>query len=145
MFRFNGIGLGFAGVSTPDREGNCTATKWFTVFYLPVIPLSRHKIKPIEFRGNSMSYQILSNENMNFREVLTTYFYGWILFPALILIPFGLLAFMGTPEFNAIFPMPKWAPFVFIALAIVWLAISVWKLKDWDQDRWIQKSSQPRP
>lgn len=140
MFRLNGVGLGFAGVSTPDLEGNCTATQWFTIFFVPVFPIARFKVKPLRKVPFQFEYQVLSKQKLVFREVLKTYFYGWILFPLMIFGPFLLLGGLGTPEAEKAFGIPEWTQLPFILLSIAWLGVAVWRLRTWDCERWFKKA-----
>lgn len=138
MFRINGIGFGFAGVSHPDAEGNCYATQWFTFVFLPLFPVARYKIKPL--KKVPFQFQITSQSALVLQEVLSTYLYGWILFPLLILGPFLALALAATPEAEVAFKIPTWTQMPLIALSILYLVVSVWKLKDWDYERWFKKA-----
>ena len=140
MFRLNGVGLGFAGVSKPDHEGNCTATQWFTIFFAPIFPIARFKVKPMRTVPFQFQYQTLSRQKLVLAEVLKTYLYGWILFPLMIFGPFLALGLAGTPEAEKAFGIPDWTQLPFIVAGIAWLAVAVWRLRTWDYERWFRKA-----
>lgn len=129
MFRINGIGLSFDGVSKPDHEGNCTATQWFTFIFIPIFPIARYKLKPIKKVPFRFEFQTISKQKIVLTEILQTYLFGWILFPALIFAPLVLVGVFANTQI----PL--------ILLAIAWLIVSVWKLRTWDYERWFKRSA----
>lgn len=141
MFRINGIGLSFDGVSKPDHEGNCTATQWFTFIFVPIFPITRYKLKPIKKVPFRFEFQTISKQKLVLTEILQTYLFGWILFPALIFAPFLALGLSATPEAEKAFGIPTWTQIPLILLAIAWLIVSVWKLRTWDYERWFKRSA----
>jgi hypothetical protein len=139
MFRINGIGFTFSGVSHPDDKGHCTATQWFTFVFLPIFPVARYLVKPLGRAPFRFQFQTLAKEKLVLNEVLQTYLYGWILFPLLLLGPALFLGFAATPEAEKAFNLPEWSQMPLIVLSILWLGVSVWKLQDWNENRWFRK------
>ncbi len=114
MSTYNGFGTSFRGVSRPNTDGVRTGTKWITLLYLPVIPLSRHhfiygKSKLTDF-GSAQEYYILSKEPLDWGEVITTYILCWLVFPLLFVIP-GVLIFVYRPSEVGLVIFTVWAVF----------------------------------
>ena len=131
MSTLNGIGTTLLGISPQNEQSEATATRWFTFFYLPIVPLKRYTVRFLPHKGSGFSYYILANEPLNWREVVLTYLYGWLLMPLLIFWPIPLVVrevwlAMGLPESLNL-------PFIFVA--IVWVIIVIWKLADWHENR----------
>ena len=51
MFTFNGIGTTLYGKKDLDAEGWYTATKFFCVLFVPVIPLACYRVKRLASTG----------------------------------------------------------------------------------------------
>lgn len=132
MSRINGIGTWLLGVEKTDQPGIYTATNWITVLFLPLIPLARHRIKPTRMQRGHMSYEILSKEKLNALEVLRTYLFGWILIPLLGFAPIVL----AVAEVQSALGIPYNYQIILQLLVMVWIIVFVWKLKDWDENRW---------
>lgn len=134
MSRINGTGTWFLGVEKSDQNGVFTATAWVTVFFFPFVPLKRYLIKPTKVGGNRFQFQTLGKTDLNWHEILLTYFYGWILMPLGFLapIPFAIVEVQNT------LGVPKMLQPIVIGLAIVWMGVYVWKLKTWDENRWLK-------
>lgn len=136
MSTINGVGTGFNGFSEFDPEGNFTATKWFTIFYFPIFPLWKGTLKRQVTECTVFQYQLLGYEKMNAREVLSTYLYGWILTPLMLLWPLVLCVkeiagAIGIPtEGNR-----SWIYMAFMIFGILYLVVAVWKWKDWMEER----------
>lgn len=124
--RINGIGVTLLGVGPMDPDGVAPATMWFTFLYLPLVPLTRYRVRFLPHKGSGFSYQVLSHEPLNWREVLKTYFVGWVLTP---LILFGPLA-IGVEEVWSGIGLPASLHLVYIAMCIAWLIVAVWRLAD---------------
>ncbi len=134
MSRINGIGTWLLGVEKTDHKGVFTATSWFTFLFLPVFPLARYVVKPLKVGGNKMSYQKLGKTKFEWGEVFRTYLCGLILMPLALLapLPFAIV------EVQTALGIPTALQPLMIGLAILWLIVFVWKLKDWDENRWLQ-------
>jgi hypothetical protein len=141
MSTINGCGTMFYGWrhSTPQS----TATKWFTLLYLPIIPLSRYALKPttdftrekfvksagqaaaalVGYGSRTDNYLVHGNTPLNWAEVLLTYARAYLLLPVLMLWPFMLVYLMrqltGThPEWEE---APWFTPALvgFVGLALI--------------------------
>lgn len=117
--RFNGCGLKFLDVHQYNVE--MKAVYWPTLFYLPIIPFYRATITYREGRVD-----ILNKEKLITREVIATYFFGWILFPLMIAGPvslgLALILFMDNGFVGT----------VLFFLGFIWSCICVWRLTSWD-------------
>jgi hypothetical protein len=51
MFTFNGTGTRLYGKRDQDADGWYTATKFFCVLYLPLLPLSAYRVRRLESTG----------------------------------------------------------------------------------------------
>ncbi|MEM1095753.1 MAG: hypothetical protein AAGJ10_14230 [Bacteroidota bacterium] len=58
-------------------EGVYTATKWWTLFYFPLVPRGRYVVRPIKQQNNPMQrsyrFQVLNKEPLGWGSVLKTY------------------------------------------------------------------------
>lgn len=136
MSTMNGVGTGFNGFSGFDPEGNFTATKWFTIFYFPVLPLWKGRLRRQVTECTVFQYQLLGYEKMTASEILSTYLYGWILTPLMLLWPLIL----SVKEIAGIIGVPtegngSWIHMILIVFGILYLAVAVWKWKDWMEER----------
>jgi hypothetical protein len=122
MFRIGGIGTTLLGVSAMDRDNVAIATHWFTFIYLPIIPLGRRRVRFFPHQGSGFSYELLSHEPLSIKEVLRTYFNGWILTPVLLLSPL-VLAFR---EVWFILGLPASWQIPYLVIALLWLVGSAW-------------------
>jgi hypothetical protein len=96
-FSYNGIGTALYSISNLDNEGNVTAIKWFTFFHLPILPLIKAKLKRTITTPKVFEFTIISYEKMLFKEVVLTYFLGWIVCPVFSLLPL-ILSFKEIAE-----------------------------------------------
>ena len=69
-----------------NKENVATATEWFMLLYLPLIPLGRYRVR---FHASG-DYEILSKEPFNFGEMARTVLYAWVAFPTLLAEPLVL-------------------------------------------------------
>lgn len=143
MARLNGIGTGFLGWRhRPD--GVSTATLWFTVAYLPVIPLRRFRLRnltdfdaersPTVFETTAAllggiawtdPIEILDRLPLQWQEIVATYLRCYVLVPLLCLWPIALTRFVfGWLEGQGIVPSQE----VVVAAALVNLAYVVFVL-----------------
>lgn len=134
----NGIGFRLIGrVNAPEQgEKLCFATVWFSFLYLPLFPIRRILVRA-EYTLNQLQYSIIKKTPLVLREVLVTYLWGWILLPLFIFWP--IITGMTIQALGVIPPSISARDTVGIVLAIiaiVWVFTVLWKLKDWDEDRW---------
>jgi hypothetical protein len=149
MSTFNGIGTKLLGFSKVDEYGCCYATKWFTIFFLPIIPLERIRIKRDTENKYVFKYHILEQgKNPDWKNILSTYLYGWVLFPLFIFTPDILCVrevahAIGVPEttFEDMYhTFDHFGIYQFMmAFSLVWTLTVIWKLKDWDEARGLPK------
>ncbi|HEY8544775.1 MAG TPA: hypothetical protein VIL36_06995 [Acidimicrobiales bacterium] len=93
---FNGFGFTMRSHTSKDPLGRQFATRWFTVFGLPLIPLERYLIE--EVGADFSSYGIGSTFSERFLvhgvtslhplEVLGSYVWSWVIGPAFVVLPF---------------------------------------------------------
>jgi hypothetical protein len=100
LIRFNGIGTYLLGVSHPNDAGVQTGTIWFTLLFMPIIPmsrLSRYRFKAGPKRGlDRQQYTFLAQGPLNIREVIKTYLMGWLVYPAFLFVPIFLMMLLGS-------------------------------------------------
>jgi len=81
LISFSGCGTGFCGATGRHGDGSFLTTKWFTLFGVPIIPISSYRVSyggsSSRFSGvvisESKQYYIYSKENLNFLNVIRTY------------------------------------------------------------------------
>jgi hypothetical protein len=79
-FTFNGIGTTFYGARDFALDGSYTTTEWFTLLYIPIIPLRSLRIRSLDSGKNfvvysSEQYAVYSKSRPNLKQVL--FIYGW--------------------------------------------------------------------
>lgn len=89
MFTVNGIGTKIYGKKDRSQDGSYTTTKWFVVFFFPLIPISSHRVKDHE-KNNFMQvkYYFLEDIALDKKQVLFTYgkfILGIIMFLSILL------------------------------------------------------------
>lgn len=141
MATINGIGTRFNGFSSVDSDGKCTATNWFTLFYIPVLPLWRAEIKrEMHLPLKEFKYEVIRKTSLEKDEIVMTYFYGWILIPISLLLPFFFLIPEVTDMLGIQQPAPRnlikgdplnWYDWLFI-FCLVYLAFICFNLYRWD-------------
>jgi hypothetical protein len=148
MSTLNGIGTRFNGMSKLNQDGNVYATLWFTFFYIPLIPLWKAEIKrEIILPLKEFNYQIIQKLPLDRNEILKTYFYGWVLIPAILFGPAILLIPEIYQQLGVVTPPSRnlikgdslsWHDWSFI-LYILYLLIAVIKLYSHDIKRGMPK------
>jgi len=115
FYTFNGCGttlLDYRGL--PD--GTFQATRWVTIFFLPIIPLSAYLIEPESqehsYGQETSRFTIVSKTSISIARVLRTY---GLVFIALAPIIVGSL---NSSYLNRTFGGPK--AFLLMLVAIVW-------------------------
>ncbi len=99
MSSFYGIGTNYLGWKVGE-DGVPTATEWFVVFYLPIVPIGRKRLYVVSLEDSvggipgingtftlSGKYRILEDLPIKFSEVLWTYFFGYVLVPLILMVP----------------------------------------------------------
>lgn len=136
-YTINGVGLRYLGLVPTEKTSEVLATVWFTFLYLPILPLRRERLMLVgqrEFR-----FHVIERVTLDWNDVARTYVFGWILLPLLVLWPLPI----AVVEVQGFLGIPKHVqPFV-IFFAIIWLVVSVWKLKGWDEKRRCASSVTP--
>jgi hypothetical protein len=130
MMQVNGCGLTLMGLSRQDTANQCHATVWFTFLWLPILPLRRESIQFQPSSDSGFSYITLERTPLVFREVAKTYLFGWIALPLLVLGPLWGLSFAAT-QFDGLSDYRM----AMVTVSIVWMAIAVWKIADWNENR----------
>jgi hypothetical protein len=121
--RLNGCGTKFLGIR---READrVTGTYWVTLLFIPIIPLYKATI------AYPKRNRVLVSEKtkLDFRDVMWTYLWGWLLIPLVVFGPILLgittIALMRNGMLGTIIYL----------LGFIWAGIAVWKLADWDDRR----------
>lgn len=147
LYSFNGFGFGLLGATRTDPTGRCFITRWFTLLYLPVIPLGRYYVHQGNTVGDSFGlgsttttdYQFVGQSSLRFGEILRTYLYWWLFAPAFVLVPIIALLSHANEFARALEPNAGWPVLVLIGLFLTWLFASlgllVWFLQLY-RDRW---------
>lgn len=97
-----GTGTTLMGHTRADSSGRCFATRWFTLFGLPVVPLERYLVtrgKHTYVRGGtgsvaSTAYAIHGQSRLRAGEIVRTVAFCWLLVPVLSLGP-GIALFLA--------------------------------------------------
>lgn len=142
MTTLNGIGTRFYGVSTPNKKGESTATQWVTFAYLPIIPLKRYVIKRLLTKPTIFSYNLIQRTSLQAKEILITYFLGWIATPIFLLwpLPFAIkevaikLGYTNDKAEGVLYNIA-------ICFFILWIIFAVLKWKSWDDRRGLPKNN----
>jgi hypothetical protein len=106
---------------------------WLTFLFLPLIPLYGVYAVPAKNKGQ-LSFSSIHKKKLDWWSVLRTYLYGWILMPLLIFWPVPLV----IHETQVALGLPAAFEIPLDFLAILWLVVAVWKLKNWDEERWFK-------
>ena len=89
MFTFQGIGTKFLGSREQGSDGSYITTKWFVIFFLPIIPLGSYRVLKIEsdpgIFNSSSKYQSVPVP-LHWQQVLITYAIGWPIFIVILYI-----------------------------------------------------------
>jgi hypothetical protein len=103
MSMTGGFGARYLSFSFRRPDGTHDATKWFTLLYMPVIPLRRDKLVIGEtraeyFRGGvvrTTEYRIVCQTPLRAMEILATYLTWWVLVPGAAITPLVLFSKSG--------------------------------------------------
>ncbi|RPI14629.1 MAG: hypothetical protein EHM58_15990 [Ignavibacteriae bacterium] len=134
MINSKGVGTRFLGLQKDD-DGKLFATNWIVILFLPIFPLFSAYINIIKTGDVFNNYRVIEKTEHRFTNILKTYLYGWIIFPAFM---FGPICF-ATPEFAAsigIKDIRHSSLFQTIVIIVVaWVAITGIILILWDMKR----------
>lgn len=137
----NGIGTRFYGISIPDERGESTATLWFTIAYLPILPIKRYIIKRAITKASIFRYTIIQKTPLKIKEIFIVYFLGWIVTPIFLLWPLPFIIKevamkIGYTNNNGDGTLYNLAIYFFIA----WIVFAVFKWKSWDDKKGLPKN-----
>jgi hypothetical protein len=116
-----GFGTRYLGFSFRRPDGTHDATKWFTLLYMPVIPLRRDKLVIGKTRAEAFGggivrtteYRIVCQTRLRAMEILATYLTWWVLVPGAAIAPLVLFSKSGWKVMGSDF-LPS-------LLGILWL------------------------
>jgi hypothetical protein len=106
MSTINGTGTKYYGWQPVRSVAGRTAyaTYWFVLFYAPIMPLRRHKLKVLTDRANEGffggaqdEYQILEETPLDWTEVLGTW---WAFLRGLLVIVVPFLVFLAISNYQ---------------------------------------------
>ncbi|WP_340378114.1 hypothetical protein U5640_25800 [Streptomyces sp. SS7] len=95
MSTWNGFGTTYRGYSHVNRDGSHYATQWAVLFFLPVIPLRRHRLTVgdsayTQYGNGSTSvtrYAVHEETALVGAEILRTYLSWWVVGPLIVFGP----------------------------------------------------------
>jgi hypothetical protein len=133
MHTITGIGTIFYGISKPNDKGIINATYWFVFLYFPIIPLWRAELVREVTKPRIFNYQLISKQRLRIKEVIRTYFFGWIITPliwfgpAILIIP-EIAVYIGlSPTDKGGFGLYEGL----LVFSIIYFIVFVWKWKNW--------------
>lgn len=116
------------GVQKPANPNVRFATLWFTFLYIPIIPLWRGAYR--------LDKTLIEKNQLQLREVLTTYLFSYLLVPFLLFTPMGL----AVVEVQEAIGISKDLQVPLMILSVLWVIGGGWKLADWDEARWAKEA-----
>lgn len=151
MSTFNGVGTLYYDWQS-NGDGTANATKWFVVFFLPVIPIQRERLRVLRtekkqvgiletvvaLTGNGTGFEatieVLGNVPISFGRILRTYLFAYLgiptitfMLPILLLVALMLLIEylgMNVQQFMSVaFP-------IFGILLCIWVGVVVATILD---------------
>ena len=103
----NGIGIRYLCLGRRDESGNCWATRWIVVCWLPLIPRSRDLIRPLAQRNSGyriifveeLTFDLISRDRLRLQEIGQALILGWCVFPVFVVGgPIGgVIAYLHPP------------------------------------------------
>ncbi|MCW3054277.1 MAG: hypothetical protein JWN14_3447 [Chthonomonadales bacterium] len=112
----------------PQEEGTYLATRWFTLFYLPILPLSAMRVRPIQREGQfgreTYRVEILSLAQLDPMRVLRTYLL------TLLAVGPALFAFCRMDSINRWFGSGP--GFVVNLATLIWFGFLLYKISNSD-------------
>ena len=102
-YTLNGFGTTYLGIGEPEEEGWRTATLWFVIAGLPLIPLKYRLIRPTlqktEFGDTTTEMEIADSGFPRIGQVLKTYLLYWCFhLPLAVGPPIGTLIWTLNAE-----------------------------------------------
>lgn len=102
MMTIWGCGNTLYGGKNPDSNGFKTSTEWFTIFFLPIIPLASYRVREgkisslnlIIYRHSSTSYEMIKI-GLDRKQVFYTYLYTYSIIVAFVLLGLILIKVLG--------------------------------------------------
>lgn len=140
MIQINGTGVRFYGYADRGPGGDVVATKWFSLFYLPLLPLRRLRIRPTRYAragASDMEFEVLAEERPRLREVLATYAWCWVGLPVAFGGPFVAASVASA---RGLLPPARGllhaglTEYIFLA-SCLYVAVLAIALRRWDQRR----------
>ena len=127
MSIWNGIGTTYLGFSRRLPDGGHHATQWFVVMYMPIVPLRRYRLLVGRTTyGTSVStteYRVLERGALRPAEVLVTYGVWWIFGPAVLALPWLLMAgliHLGVID-NTTGTASSWLTVAMVLVGLAWM------------------------
>jgi len=157
MSTYSGFGTAFYGWQH-FADGTSTATRWVCLFYIPVLPLRRARMRVLTnfasegfFPKKSAAagaklplikvgvvavedrYQVLEELPLAGAEILLTYMRTFVLMPLAMLWPFAVVVVFGQMAKERNWLDQMWAIWVFVLLGIGALgnvlAVAIWAIR----------------
>ena len=105
MSTVNGTGTMFYGWQPPRRADRTRyATQWFVLFYLPIVPLARYKVRILSdrakegfFGGATDHYELLERTELDWSEILMTW---WALVRGLLTVFVPFFVFLRVSDYQ---------------------------------------------
>lgn len=124
MMTIWGCGNTLYGGKNPDFNGFKTSTEWFTIFFLPIIPLASYRVREgkssslnlIIYRHSSTNYEMMKI-GLDWKQVLHTYLYTYTTVTALFLLGVVLIKVLG---YNVLYIFPS------LFIILIALGIGFW-------------------
>lgn len=92
---FHGFGKYWYGFTGRDAQGFCDATQWLCLFYFPVWPLQRRRIRPVGMlqtrEVTEFAYESGERTPLVLREIVASLVIRWLVLPVVILWPMMLV------------------------------------------------------
>jgi hypothetical protein len=126
MWTINGVGTKLCGKKNIANDSSYQATKWFVVFYMPIIPLKTYRVLelPIYNLGKVENKKLKEFKMLPIRfditQIIKTFVSYWGGLLAIILILFLLV------EYELYFPLL----YFFMAIGFVFMAYEIFFKRD---------------
>ncbi len=136
IFSLKGTGLRLLSPQKLAEPKTFRAIVWLTFFFAPLIPIRGFDIHVKSVKRQDLKFDILQRVPLAQcgLAILKTYFFSWLCFPIFF---FGPLA-LAFKEVQLAMGIPEKFHFILITISIVWLAVAMWKMLDWEEDRWLR-------
>ena len=125
----NGTGTTYLGAGKPYPDGWRSATLWFVVFGMPILPLRRVILRPVgetsEFTGETLHFEFLSSGWVWPLEVLATYAVYWGLVLPAALGPIVGMIIVAASHRELVKDLPKGIAYTLIFGSLIWLVVLI--------------------